>query len=117
MFIRRLKSTSSPADREPRFNLVVADALYTRFMGLMFKPCIRHHEGLLIKDCNWVHTMFMRFSIDVLYLDASYRVVAVKRLRPFRLSMPVWGAVQVVEIHAGASEYYGIIAGDRFVAG
>ena len=86
-------------------------------MGMMFKPGIPGDQGLLIKDCNWVHTMFMRFSIDVLYLDASYTVIAVKHLRPFRLSLPVWGAVQVAEIQAGASEYYGIIAGDRFVAG
>ena len=117
MFIRRLKSTSPSVDREPCFNLRVADTLYTRFMGLMFKPGIQHDQGLLIKDCNWVHTVFMRFSIDVLYLDGAGKVVAVKRLKPFRLSMPVGGAVQVVEIQAGAAEYYAIVAGDRFVAG
>ncbi len=117
MFIRRLKSTSSSANPDPCFNLRVADSLYTRFMGLMFKPGIQRDQGLLIKDSNWVHTVFMRFSIDVLYLDGTGKVVAVKRLKPFRLSLPVWGAVQVVEIQAGAAEYYGIAAGDRFVAG
>ncbi|MCL4468920.1 MAG: DUF192 domain-containing protein [Deltaproteobacteria bacterium] len=117
MFIRRLKSASSSANREPCFNLRVADTLYKQFMGLMFKPGIEHDQGLLIKDCNWVHTMFMRFSIDVLYLDGTGKVVAVKRLKPFRLSMPVWGAVQVVEIQAGTAEYYAITAGDMFVAG
>ncbi len=58
--------------------------------------------------------MFMRFSIDVVYLDTTLQVVAVKQLKPFRFSLPVKGAVQVMEMQAGAAAYFTITAGDRF---
>ncbi len=115
MFIKRLKSISSSVSHNPCFGLTTAGSLYSRFMGLMFRRDLRPDQAMLIKNCNWVHTMFMRFSIDVVYLDKTLRVVAVKQLKPFRFSMPVKGAVQVMEIKAGTAAYFTITAGDRFV--
>jgi uncharacterized membrane protein (UPF0127 family) len=115
MFIKRLKSISSSVNPNPCFKLIVAYSLYSRLKGLMFRRQIQLDQAMLIKNCNWVHTFCMRFSIDVLYLDKDFKVAAVKRLKPFRLSMPVKGAVQVMEIQAGAAEYFGITVGDIFV--
>ncbi len=117
MFIKKFRNTSLAAGPDPGFELTVADTLFTRFMGLMFKTGLPPGQGMLIKNCNWVHTFCMRFSIDVLYLDAGFTVVAIKHLAPFRLSLPVPGAVQVVELKAGSAGHHGIAAGDRLVTG
>ncbi len=117
MFLQRSGNAPASANPEHGFDLTTADSLYTRFMGLMFRKDLQPDHGMLIKDCNWVHTFFMRWSIDVLYLDAGFTVVAIKHLAPFRLSLPVSGAVQVVELKAGTAARYGIAAGGRFVAG
>ena len=45
-----------------------ADNFFTRFKGLMGAPCLAAGEGLLILPCNSIHTHFMRFPIDVLYV-------------------------------------------------
>ncbi len=115
MFIRRSRDGQPHAGSEPRFKLTVADSLPDRLRGLMLRPVMDDREALLIERCNWVHSMFMRFSIDVIFLDGGYRVVGIKRLRPFRLSMPVFRAARVLEIRAGLAESLGIAVGDRFV--
>ncbi len=115
MFIKRLKSISPYVTHDPCFKLIVAYSLYSRLKGLMFKREIQKDQAMMINNCNCVHTFFMRFSIDILYLDKEFKVIAVRQLKPFRLSMPVKGAVKVVELQAGLIEYFEIKVGDTFV--
>ena len=82
---------------------VVADTFLSRLRGLMFRRDLPAGEGLLIKRCNAIHTFFMRFPIDAVFLDRAGAVVRVVRdippWRPF-----VWGglrAVQVLETRPG----------------
>ena len=59
-------------------------------------------RGLWIEPCNSIHMFFMRFAIDVLFLDREGRVKKVMlRLRPWRISPIVFGARTVVELPAG----------------
>lgn len=63
----------------------VADTLFSRFLGLMGKRDLPEGEGLLIERCNAIHTHFMRFSIDAIFLDAEDRVVkTVRNIPPWR---------------------------------
>lgn len=55
-------------------NAFIADSFTNRLFGYMFrkKP---HHDALLLKPCNSIHTFFMKFNIDVLFLDEDMRVI------------------------------------------
>ena len=72
-----------------------------RFRGLLGKKELPAGEGILLRPCASVHTMFMRFPIDVVFCDADLRVLAVApavpkwRLRGHR------GAKVAIELPAG----------------
>jgi len=74
-----------------------------RLRGLLGRPSLGPGAALVIERCGAVHTVGMRFPIDVVFLDRAWRVVRVVRnVRPGRLM--VWGgwrAVRVVESEAG----------------
>ena len=68
----------------------------------MFDEGIEDYDGLLIKKCNSIHTFFMKFSIDVVFLDKNYKVMRIYRnKRPWRLTPLVLGASQVLEVESG----------------
>lgn len=54
--------------------------------------------ALLIPKCNWIHTFFMSYPIDVFYLDPGGRVVKNLMVKPGKFTRPVRGAVAVLEI-------------------
>lgn len=80
----------------------VADTTLSRFVGLMGRRSLALGHGLLISPSNGVHTLWMRFSIDVLLLDKNRRVLAVyAKLRPFRVTAINWKASSALELPAG----------------
>ena|SRR6185437_5521240 len=80
----------------------VADTTLTRFVGLMGRGSIAPGHGLLIRPSNGVHTLWMRFSIDVLLLDREYRVLSsYGNLRPFRMTAINWKASSALELPSG----------------
>jgi hypothetical protein len=80
----------------------IADNTLTRFVGLMGRRSLAPGHGLLIRPSNGVHTLWMRFSIDVLLLDREHRVLsAYAKLRPFRLTAINWKASAALELPAG----------------
>lgn len=79
-------------------DISIAKTYYTRLRGLMFYKDIRKNEGLFFPNCNWIHSFFMFFNIDVLYLDKDFKVVKIiKNLRPFKLVAPVFKAKHLIE--------------------
>jgi uncharacterized membrane protein (UPF0127 family) len=91
----------------------VADSFLTRLRGLLGRRELPRDEGLLINPGSSIHTWFMRFPIDVVFLDRDLRVVGVAAdVRPWRLR---WrkGARQVLELAAGEAAARGIKPGDR----
>ena len=63
---------------------LIADTFLTRFAGLMFRKPLPPATGLFLAPCNSVHMCFMRFAIDVVYLDKDYKIVkVVKKLKPW----------------------------------
>jgi uncharacterized protein len=82
----------------------VADTLWTRFAGLMFRSELPPGHGLAIRPCNSIHMFFMRFALDVVFVDADGRVVRVlDSIRPWRASSLVRGAKAAIELPAGTA--------------
>jgi uncharacterized protein len=91
--------------------LEVARSARARRRGLLGRDGI---EGaLLLTPASAVHTLGMRFTIDVAYLDRTLRVVAVRTMRPGRIGLPRPGARHVLETEAGAMSRWGIRPGTQ----
>ncbi len=70
-------------------------------------------EGaMVIAPCRWVHTIGMRFPIDVAFLDADGLVIRTVQMPRHRLGMPVVRARSVIEAEAGAFARWGVHVGD-----
>ncbi|KPK21937.1 MAG: hypothetical protein AMJ76_01370 [Dehalococcoidia bacterium SM23_28_1] len=91
-----------------------AESLWARFVGLMGRRRLEEGEGLLLAPCSSVHTFFMRFPIDVIFMDREGKVVKVApALRPFRLALGGRGARDAVEVTAGTAARADTAVGDR----
>ena len=88
--------------------LLVADGPFSRMRGLLGRRSLPDGEGLLIRPAPSVHTFFMRFPIDVVFLDRELSVVAVRpEVRPWRTA-GARGAKVTLEIAAGEAARLGI---------
>jgi uncharacterized protein len=68
--------------------------------------------ALVITPCRWVHTVGMRFPVDVAYIDAEGNVVKTARMARHRIGVPVPNARWVIEAEAGAFARWGLRPGD-----
>lgn len=90
----------------------VADSVLSRFLGLMFRKELPPGHGLALKPCNSVHMLFMRFPLDVVFIDRDGRVVRVlDSIRPWRASSFVRGAKAAIELPAGTASRAVIVPG------
>ena len=69
--------------------------------------------ALVLRPCRWVHTVGMRFAIDVAYLDRDGVVIKTARMQRHRLGVPVPAARTVIEAQAGAFARWGLRVGDE----
>src|SRR3954453_20446420 len=84
-----------------------------RRKGLLGRECLGSGEGLWIVPCEAVHTFWMRFPIDLIYLDRKHRVVKTRsNVGPWRLSGCL-RAHSVLELAAGSIRGTQTIRGDR----
>jgi uncharacterized membrane protein (UPF0127 family) len=91
---------------------VVADSPVSRMKGLLGRSELRPGEGLLLRPASAIHTCFMRFPIDAVFLDGGLRVVGISdELRPWRAASRR-GARAVLELPAGESARRGLEPGD-----
>ncbi|WP_037912748.1 DUF192 domain-containing protein [Actinacidiphila yeochonensis] len=96
----------APGARVP---LRIAASYRARTRGLLGRDGI---EGaLLLTPAGSVHTVRMRFAIDVAYLDRRLRVLAVRTMRPGRLGLPRPRSRHVLEAEAGAFARWGVVRG------
>jgi uncharacterized protein len=93
--------------------VVVADRAYRRMRGLLGRSGIQPGEGMVLRPAWNVHTAFMRFPIDVVFLDSDQVVIRIEReVRPWR-TVSCRGAREVVELAAGECAHRGLEVGDR----
>jgi uncharacterized membrane protein (UPF0127 family) len=94
-------------------SVTVADSTMRRLRGLLGKGDLPSGHGILLRPAWSIHTAFMRFPIDVVFLDADQVVVKiVPRLPPFKTAS-CRGAREVVELRAGECDRRGLSLGDR----
>jgi len=93
----------------------VADSPLTRLRGLLGRRGLEPGEGLLIRPTGSIHTCFMRFPIDAVFLDREGCVVGVASgVRPWRAAARR-RARAVLELGAGQAVARGVAVGDRIV--
>lgn len=82
--LRALNITSGGILAEP---LGLALTPWKRMRGLLARPCLKDLEGLLLQPCNSVHMFFMKYAIDVVFLDTQNKVVGLKKgLKPWHIA-------------------------------
>lgn len=93
----------------------MAEATLARMRGLLGRDGLEPGEGLLIHPAPSVMTFFMRFPIDVVFLDRDRRIVKIVRaLRPWKIAS-ARKAVAALELPAGAAERVGLRCGMSLV--
>lgn len=98
--------------------LRIASNLFSRMKGLLGTNDIGTQEGLWIHRCNSIHTFFMRYAIDCVFVDRNLVVKnVVKAIPPGRMVWPKWRATSVIEMKAGRAEELQIREGDRLHVG
>ena len=92
----------------PKTQQVFADDLqmnntfFSRLIGLMFKKSLPSGSGIILKPCTQIHTCFMRFNIDVIFLDKDLKVVhVIENMPPWRISPLLLKARYTVELPSG----------------
>jgi uncharacterized membrane protein (UPF0127 family) len=89
--------------------------------GLIGRDGLEADSGMLFEAGRWepfmwMHMMFMRFPIDIVFLDHHGTVMRINRsLKPWRLSSLVWGADKALELAAGATARSQTVEGDEIV--
>ena len=93
-------------------NAFLAETFLERALGLLGRESLANGEGLWLKPCASIHTFGMRFSLDLIFLDAQFRVVkVVENLKPWRLAFA--SAASAVELPTGVLKQIAVKAGDK----
>ncbi|AKL97820.1 DUF192 domain-containing protein [Endomicrobium proavitum] len=80
-----------------KLKILQAKTFLERFCGFMFKENAGY--ALFFKNCTSVHTFFMKFNINVVFLNKKNEIISIKKnVRPWRLVLPVKNAVSILEI-------------------
>jgi uncharacterized membrane protein (UPF0127 family) len=83
------------------FRVKVADSFLARLIGLLGKRSLNPEAGCWIVPGNSIHTIGMLFTIDVVFIDKSFKVVGLRELvRPFSITRPNFRAESVIELPA-----------------
>ena len=94
---------------------VFASTPLSRMKGLLGRGSMRPHEAMILQPASSIHTVFMRFSLDVAYLDRENRIVKVVRdLVPFRFSFARRSRT-VIEMAGGTFSDLELEPGDELV--
>jgi uncharacterized membrane protein (UPF0127 family) len=92
----------------------IADSFIKRFKGLMGSSYLEEGVGLLIIPCKSIHTWFMKYPIDVVFLDKKNVIVEILHsVPPYRIGPIVKKAFSALELKAGTCCILGITTGDR----
>ena len=95
-----------------------ADHLLPRMVGLLATSSLPEEQALWIDPCNSIHTFFMRFPIDVVFVAGDLKVKKIyENVKPWRLIWPVWGARSTIEMPVGGIRRGRIEVGDQLHVG
>jgi len=96
------------------FAVSMATTMLTRARGLLFKTALENDQGMLIAPCNSVHTCFMGYRLDVVFLDKERKIMSItENVKPWRFAAHL-KASKVIEFRAGVVAQTGMAVGDVF---
>jgi hypothetical protein len=96
----------------------IADRFLLRLRGLLGSAPLKNKEGLVLVGVKSIHTLFMGFSIDVVYVDKSYKVIRIdENMIPYRLGSYVGQAAYVLEMPVGTIAETSTVVGDQLKFG
>jgi uncharacterized protein len=98
--------------------LEVAESMAAQSRGLLGRDGLASGTGMLFEGgflpLMWMHMFFMRFAIDIVFLDKADRVLRINHaLKPWRVSSMVFGARRALELEAGAAARSDTMEGDQ----
>ena len=94
----------------------VADNFLKRFLGLMFKSKLSEGKGLFLTHCNSIHMFFMRFPIDVIYIDKNFQIKKiVTNLKPWIGFSMCFEAYGTIELAANEAERLNLKVGQHLL--
>ncbi len=109
-----VKVINKRSDKVIGSKIVYANRMYTRFIGLLGRTELNINEGVFLTPCNSVHMMFMKFPIDLLFLDRKNKIIhIVENIRPWQISRIVFKAQSVLEIATGKAKEFDCQIGDQ----
>ncbi|MCG3208744.1 MAG: hypothetical protein FOGNACKC_02356 [Anaerolineae bacterium] len=92
----------------------LANTFWTRLRGLLGTDALQHGEGLILAGEKSIHTLFMRFPIDVVYVDKDYSVIrTTPNMVPYRLGPFVARSAYVLEMPVGVITQTSTQVGDQ----
>lgn len=98
--------------------LRLADNLWTRGKGLLGSQTLPEDQALWIKPTNSIHTFFMKYAIDCVFLSSDLRVHSIfQNVKPGKFIWPQWGATSVIEAPAGKISQWQLSVGDQLDVG
>src|SRR5574338_753592 len=96
----------------------LASSFIDRFLGLMMRKRIEDGGGLLLTRSSSIHSFWMRFRFDAVFVDRDNRVTkVVPSMRQWWIAFGGRGARDVIELPAGAAAATGTVAGDQLEYG
>ena len=83
-------------------DVVIADNPFTRMKGLLGRKELKKGQALILKPCNSIHTFFMLFSIDAIFVGLNNQIIKTSPfLKPWRLTRVYLSAKFCIELPAG----------------
>ena len=93
----------------------LAESFFSRLRGLMLRSHLDTGKGLLLAPCNSIHMLFMRFAIDVIYLDKEYCIKKIARnVLPWIGMSFCFGAWAALEMASGEADRLKLAVGQKF---
>lgn len=97
-------------------NMKVADSYFKRLKGLMFTKEFPEENSLQLIPCNQIHTFFMKYMIDALYLDKNNNIIFIdENLKPGKVGKRIKKALSVIELPSGNVKKFNIKIGDLII--
>jgi uncharacterized protein len=92
----------------------VAKTMWSRGRGLLGTRSLPAGDGLLIESCQSIHSFWMQYPFDAIFLDRRGKVVhLVNEMKPNRMSRHLFSAHSVLELPAGVIRATGTQVGDQ----
>ena len=98
--------------------VAVADSVFKRLRGWMFRSAPAREKGLWISPCSGIHSYFVRFDFDALFVDKNLKVMyLIESMKPWRISKLIGGNHAVLELPEGAIRLSQTQVGDQLAWG